>query len=484
MTEKFTRWDVTEHLRTREDVRLYLEACADEDPGDGSLIRAALNDIARAKNMSLLAREIGMTREGLYKALSVNGNPTFTTVMRITRALGMQLRITQSTGIRDTVNGKPNIFDHATKELSHDAMICWLIKWSATPANDYSEQALRQLGREFLKAMLAKHGPELAGEVEKVELFQQDHGIDVLARVQDEGGKQHVLLIEDKTDTGEHGNQLRKYRDAISSGKTRLGEVPEYCPIYLKTGNQSLHKARELERDTGYRVFDRADFLAVLNRYQGADSIVMQYQARLQSLEDDFNGWKQWTPENRKGWSRAAWEGFYRTLEEGLHHNEEAMRAMRGTLSWRDVKPRGRPAFLGFFWYPFGDDAPTSFLQIEARPSDPSSQKLCFKVKPGDARMRPTEYYDILHEAAERTGDSVIARPYFRSGHKTMTVAHWEGDWFEFGEGGTPDIDKIVNNLLRAQRLLHSARNVVGRKTNDKKQGTKPQEKPKIGTWL
>ena len=101
MVEKFTRWDVTEHLRTREDVHLYLEACADEDPGDGSLIRAALNDIARAQNMSLLAREIGMTREGLYKALSKNGNPAFTTVMRIIRALGMQLRITESVEPRD-----------------------------------------------------------------------------------------------------------------------------------------------------------------------------------------------------------------------------------------------------------------------------------------------------------------------------------------------------------------------------------------------
>ena len=94
MPETFTRWDITDHLRTKDDVCLYLEACAEEDPGDGSLIRAALNDIARAQNMSRLAREIGMTREGLYKALSENGNPTFATVMQITRALGMQLRIT------------------------------------------------------------------------------------------------------------------------------------------------------------------------------------------------------------------------------------------------------------------------------------------------------------------------------------------------------------------------------------------------------
>ena len=94
MAEMFTRWDVADHLQSKEDARLYLEACAEEDPGDGSLIRAALNDIARAQNMSRLAREIGMTREGLYKALSETGNPSFATVMRITRALGMQLRIT------------------------------------------------------------------------------------------------------------------------------------------------------------------------------------------------------------------------------------------------------------------------------------------------------------------------------------------------------------------------------------------------------
>lgn len=94
MAETFSKWDVTEHLRTQEDARLYLEACAEEDPGDGSLIRAALNDIARTRNMSRLAREIGMSREGLYKSLSEDGNPTFATVMRITRALGMKLRVT------------------------------------------------------------------------------------------------------------------------------------------------------------------------------------------------------------------------------------------------------------------------------------------------------------------------------------------------------------------------------------------------------
>lgn len=84
----FTRWDPLNYLKTDKDLLLYLEACAEEDPGDSSLIRAALNDIARAGNFSALARE------GLYKALSKDGNPSFATIAKITRALGMRLHFT------------------------------------------------------------------------------------------------------------------------------------------------------------------------------------------------------------------------------------------------------------------------------------------------------------------------------------------------------------------------------------------------------
>ena len=93
MPEKLTEFDASEYINTEERTRLYLEACTEEDPGDGSLIRAALNDIARARNMSSLAREAGLDRSGLYKALSENGNPSFTTVLRIMRALKLRLRV-------------------------------------------------------------------------------------------------------------------------------------------------------------------------------------------------------------------------------------------------------------------------------------------------------------------------------------------------------------------------------------------------------
>jgi len=92
MPQGFSRWDAADTLKTDEDVVLYFEACLEEDPGDGSLIRAALGDMARARGMSQLARDTGLSREGLYQALSAKGNPEFGTIMKVIRALGLKLR--------------------------------------------------------------------------------------------------------------------------------------------------------------------------------------------------------------------------------------------------------------------------------------------------------------------------------------------------------------------------------------------------------
>ena len=99
MAETYSRWDVTEYLQTVEDIRLYLEECAKEDPGDGSLIRAALENIAMGRNVDRLAHEIGMSGEGLHKAISQDSDPSFVTVMRVIRALGMELRIVPADGV-------------------------------------------------------------------------------------------------------------------------------------------------------------------------------------------------------------------------------------------------------------------------------------------------------------------------------------------------------------------------------------------------
>ena len=82
-------WDVAEHLDTEEDMAAYLEAALED--GDAALVAAALGDIARAKGMVQIARETGLGRESLYKALSPEGNPEFATVLKVVRALGLRL---------------------------------------------------------------------------------------------------------------------------------------------------------------------------------------------------------------------------------------------------------------------------------------------------------------------------------------------------------------------------------------------------------
>ena len=92
-TLKLRKWDSAEHLKTEEDMVLYLQACMEEAGDDAAFIAAALGDIARAKGMSQLAKETGLGRESLYKALSGEGNPSFATILKVMRALGLRLAL-------------------------------------------------------------------------------------------------------------------------------------------------------------------------------------------------------------------------------------------------------------------------------------------------------------------------------------------------------------------------------------------------------
>ncbi|MBU6400202.1 MAG: putative addiction module antidote protein [Verrucomicrobia bacterium] len=86
-----TCYDVAEHLRTPEEMAAYLEACFEEAAGDATFIAKALGDIARAKGMSQVARDAGLSRESLYKALSGKRTPGFDTILKVIEALGLRL---------------------------------------------------------------------------------------------------------------------------------------------------------------------------------------------------------------------------------------------------------------------------------------------------------------------------------------------------------------------------------------------------------
>lgn len=89
---KLKEYDIAEHLNSEEEMQMYLNDIIED--GDPKLVLSALGDIARARNISQLSREVGMSREGLYQALSGKGNPTFSAMMKITKALGLKLHFT------------------------------------------------------------------------------------------------------------------------------------------------------------------------------------------------------------------------------------------------------------------------------------------------------------------------------------------------------------------------------------------------------
>ena len=88
-----SRYDVAEHLRTPKEMAAYLDACLEEADGDASFIAKALGDIARAKGMTQVAKDAGLSRESLYKALSGERSPGFDTILKVMAALNIKLHV-------------------------------------------------------------------------------------------------------------------------------------------------------------------------------------------------------------------------------------------------------------------------------------------------------------------------------------------------------------------------------------------------------
>ena len=93
MSEKYQRFDAADYLKDLDDVAVFLEVALEDSAEDPSAVPHALGIIARSQNMSELARRVGMSRDGLYKALAEDGNPTWSTILKVTNALGLRFEL-------------------------------------------------------------------------------------------------------------------------------------------------------------------------------------------------------------------------------------------------------------------------------------------------------------------------------------------------------------------------------------------------------
>ena len=394
-----------------------------------------------------------------------------------------------------------NLFYYAYKELSQDAIICWLIKWAYN--DEPSRDPLRECGLEFVKALFAKHEKKAPENPQKLNLWQQDNRIDVLAQV-----GEYVLLIEDKTGGKDHSNQLKKYYKQVFEGNTKAGKVDNgnILPIYLKTGNQSLFDRLRIEystlheidlesgkiHPTPYKVFDRRNFLKVVQPYSSAHPILNDFTNYLKYEDDKTQGFKEWREDEDWEENSLSWQGFYRELENHLvvsskdndlvgfdNNPNNKFRSLENNWksNWSKDKPWGwdwvnNPAggFAGFWWYSkkfkSDDNEFWLYLQLEINLNNPNARKLCFKMY---TEKQDRNLAQDCQKCILKSGGDLVRVPARMGAGYTRTIAQWNEQrndnrrqhWLVFKSNGGPDIQATIKNLLEAQRVLDRVEGIV-----------------------
>lgn len=334
---------------------------------------------------------------------------------------------------------RPNLFNYATSELSQDAFICWLAEWANLK---YSEQdeALHQTGREFVLSMIRKVLPDYKADVLRtVKVTKQAEKLDVLIEVNEESDDKLAILVEDKTHTSNHSDQLsRYYRQVASTGYT----TEQMIPLYFKTGYQSRFDIPDT-----YQTYLRKDFLNVLQagKEQGVSNAI--YNDFLENLTGMDNAIKRFTSRVATEWTSHDWIGFY----SELYDRRKEVADFSTSENWGYVaNPSG--GFHGYWWYfklPAGK-AYMPYLQLE-------QETLCFKIEAKDKAQQSAiwkETHQAIMNAAALT-QIKLERPKRMKAGNHMTVARWPS-YLATNRNGF-DFENTLINLGKAQAIVDAA---------------------------
>lgn len=291
---------------------------------------------------------------------------------------------------------KPNLFQLATKELSQDGFISWLLLWADKSNASYNKE-LNEAAKGFVRLLLGK---DKSYSVETVSVEKQWNDIDIWADINDS----EAIIIEDKTDTSEHDNQLVRYKEIAERECERTGQNL-YC-VYLKTGNESLSVEEQIEAK-GYKVIRRSLFLSLLESHNVENDIYNDFVDSLRRIEEATNDYST-VDKIYNSWR--ACEGFYIHLQKEIPE-------------WSDwgYVANASGGFMGF-WYHWNGSSLFSdvYIQIENGGDAP---KLVIKVAGKDITVE--NLYSALDKVVEigREEGLVIEKPYrYRAGN-TSTLA-------------------------------------------------------------
>ena len=338
---------------------------------------------------------------------------------------------------------KPNIFNIATKELSQDAFITWLLQWGSKE-NAVFDKELQKCGAEFAAKLIKKQFKDFNENITKINADRQWEDIDVWAEVNDK----YFIIIEDKINTTQHSDQLNKYKK-VSKKWCKENNYELVC-IYLKTGNESLKSLNSVTKK-GYSIFNRQEFIDLLDMYKPDNNIFNDFKERLIALESTFN---EWDKKIIKDWNGNDWQGFFQYLEKNID-----------IIDWMFVNNQS-----GGFWnavinWDYYDIYPL-YLQTE-------QYKLCFKISTDPEELDlpkgvtrsgiRNKICEYILSNAEKNGYSEIVRPYPFGTGKYMTVAvvnaeNWLGD--------TEKIIQKENVIGNINKYLKFLRKIIKGKTS------------------
>lgn len=309
---------------------------------------------------------------------------------------------------------EPNLFEFATSELSQDAFLCWLMTWSP---QEYRmlDQSLHEAAIDFI-SVIFNMLPLPVPTIQSIDIRRQFKSLDILAIVNDK----YAILIEDKTYTNDHSNQLIRYREAVKEAYPHLTQLP----VYYKIADQSHYLSPE---SAGYTPLKRKMMLEILERgiKNGVqNTIFVNYYRHLKQLEMQVSSF--WTTPVTM-WNSFAWQGFYQELQKEIVGN------------WGYV-PNPIGGFWAFWW---GSASNQYYYQLE-------QQRLCVKIVAAEKESRRDLRNHAMKEILEKSERYSLSlqRPSKMGSGKTMTIAE-RTNYIYKNDDGLVDIKRTIEELKK-----------------------------------
>ena len=332
LSAKIWRWAYNGNRWSRQGEELPLSRVIDL----AILVSAAATEKTSALSEFFQKEELKIFLQNFIKENMQDLGPKFDELRRVLQPTAQTIESTEI----------PNIFSFATSELSQDAMFAWLLTW-ADPQYKQYDLELHTTALQFIKLITGLNNIE----INNIKVGRQWKHIDIWAEI----NNNIFLIIEDKTGTTIHDNQLETYKNEVSN---EYNNHKKYF-AYIKTGNEPESILKKVQA-IGYRTISRKDILNCLEKYSGNNILLCDYRKHLLTLENATQSFKN-QPVSQWCWN--AWEGFYKELE-----------FYKIIDDWKYVSnPSG--GFLGAWWYWRTFYAGNMYLQFEQK-------KLCFKICP------------------------------------------------------------------------------------------------------